>query len=72
MRFLSPEITIKVYENSGHGIEDPHTGLAWFMQAYSLINWEGAIKLGVQNESFSGDAAERALANAGRGIALPI
>jgi len=46
------------------------TFLAWFMQAYSLINWEGAIKLGVQNESFSGDAAERALANVERGIAL--
>ena len=44
--------------------------LAWMMQLYSLINWEGAIELGIQNESFSGDAAERALANVERGIAL--
>ena len=24
--------------------------IAWFMQGYSLINWEGAVKLGFQNE----------------------
>ena len=44
--------------------------LAWLMQGYSLIDWEGAIKLGIQNESFTGDAVERALANVERGIAL--
>jgi len=46
------------------------TFLAWMMQLYSLLNWEGAIALGVQNESFSGDGVERALANVERGIAL--
>ncbi len=46
------------------------TFLAWGMQAYSLIDWEGAIRLGVQNESFSGSEVERALANVERGIAV--
>ena len=46
------------------------TFLAWIMQFYSLINWEGAIKLGLQSESFNGDAAERALANYEKGLAL--
>jgi hypothetical protein len=27
------------------------TFLAWLMQAYSLINWEGAVSLGLQNGS---------------------
>ena len=44
--------------------------LAWIMQSYSLIDWEGAVKLGVQNESFTGDAAERALADVERGVAI--
>lgn len=44
--------------------------LAWIMQAYSLIDWEGAINLGVQSESFTGDAAERAIADVERGIAI--
>ncbi len=44
--------------------------LAWIMQAYSLLDWEGAVRLGVQNESFSGDAAERAIADVERGIAI--
>ncbi|MCD4696789.1 MAG: hypothetical protein K8S16_11175 [Bacteroidales bacterium] len=44
--------------------------LAWVMQAYSLLDWEGAVKLGVQNESFTGDAAERAIADVERGIAI--
>jgi len=44
--------------------------LAWIMQAYSLLDWEGAIRLGIQNESFSGDAAERAIADVERGIAI--
>lgn len=43
--------------------------LAWAMQLYSLIDWEGAIKLGLQNESFNGDAVERALANVEWGVA---
>jgi len=46
------------------------TFLAWMMQLYSLLNWEGAIELGIQNEGFSGDPVERALANVERGIAL--
>jgi len=44
--------------------------LAWIMQAYSLLDWEGAIRLGIQNESFSGEAAERAIADVERGIAI--
>ena len=44
--------------------------LAWIMQAYSLINWEGAVKLGVQNESFTGDMTERAMADVERGVAI--
>ena len=32
------------------------------MQGYSLIDWDGALELGLQNESFQGDAAERAWA----------
>jgi hypothetical protein len=46
------------------------TLLAWGMQIYSLVNWEGAINLGVQNESFSGDKVEQALANVEWGIAM--
>ncbi len=44
--------------------------LAWLMQAYSLLDWEGAVKLGLQNASFTGDDAERALADVERGIAI--
>lgn len=44
--------------------------LAWIMQAYSLINWEGAVNLGIQNESFTGDMAERAMADTERGVAI--
>lgn len=44
--------------------------LAWLMQLYSLIDWEGAVKLGVQNESFTGDLAERAIADVERGVAI--
>ena len=44
--------------------------LAWLMQAYSLYNWESAIKLGLQNGSFSGDAAERVWAEKERGEAI--
>ena len=46
------------------------TLLAWIMQVYSLINWEGAITLGIQNESFNGDQVEQALANVEWGIAM--
>ena len=34
--------------------------LGWGMQAYSLLNWDGAVDLGLQNERFSGGPAERA------------
>lgn len=46
------------------------TLLAWVMQSYSLINWEGALELGLQNESFNGDPVEQALADVERGVAL--
>ena len=44
--------------------------LAWIMQAYSLLNWEGAIKLGIQNESFTGDMTAVAMADVERGVAI--
>ena len=44
--------------------------LAWLMQIYSLIDWEGAVKLGVQNDSFIGDMTERAMADVERGVAI--
>lgn len=44
--------------------------LAWSMQTYSLLDWEGAVKLGVQNESFAGDSVERAIADVERGVAI--
>ena len=44
--------------------------LAWIMQAYSLINWEGAVKLGLQNESFTGDLAECEMAGVERAVAI--
>ncbi len=40
------------------------------MQAYSLFDWEGAVKLGLQDSSFEGDAAERAMAVKERGEAI--
>ena len=46
------------------------TLLAWIMQIYSLVNWEGALSLGIQNESFSGPPIEQALANVEWGIAM--
>jgi len=36
--------------------------LAWAMQAYSLLDWNSAVELGLQNESFDGDPVERAWA----------
>ena len=44
--------------------------LAWVMQAYSLLNWEGAVKLGLQNSSFNGDIDELAWATKERGEAI--
>ena len=44
--------------------------LAWVMQAYSLFDWESAVGLGIQNESFTGDAAERAWALESWGLAI--
>jgi hypothetical protein len=43
--------------------------LGWGMQAYSLLDWDGAIDLGFQNERFTGDAAERAWAQESWGVA---
>jgi hypothetical protein len=44
--------------------------LAWLMQIYSLLDWEGAVKLGLQDQSFTGDAAERAIADVERSVAI--
>ena len=46
------------------------TMLAWIMQAYSLLDWEGALNLGLQNESLNGPPVEQALAKVEKGIAL--
>ncbi len=43
---------------------------AWLMQAYSLYNWDSALKLGLQNGSFSGDAAEKVWAEKEKGEAI--
>jgi hypothetical protein len=44
--------------------------LAWIMQAYSLLNWEKAVELGLQNNGFFGDEIERVKANKERGEAI--
>ena len=44
--------------------------LAWAMQVYSLLDWNSAVELGLQNESFDGDAAERAWAIESWGVAM--
>ena len=44
--------------------------LAWGMQFYSLINWEDAVRLVFQNESFYGNEKEKTLAVIERGIAF--
>ena len=44
--------------------------IAWLMQAFSLINWESAVSLGLQNGSFEGDAAGKVLATKERGEAI--
>jgi uncharacterized membrane protein len=42
--------------------------LAWFMQTYSLLDWEGAVKLGFQNAR--GTELECAIADVERGVAI--
>ena len=44
--------------------------LAWLMQGYSLLNWEKAVELGLQNSSFLGNDLELAWATKERGEAL--
>ncbi len=44
--------------------------LAWGMQAYSLLNWDHAVSLGIQNERFSDDPAETAWALESWGVAM--
>lgn len=44
--------------------------LAWIMQAYSLYDWDAAVDIGLQNERFTGDLAERAIADVERGVAM--
>lgn len=44
--------------------------LAWGMQAFSLMNWEKAVELGLQNERFDGDEAKQAWALESWGVAM--
>lgn len=44
--------------------------LAWIMQVYSLLDWESAVHLGLQNQSFAGDKMEAILAQKDKGIAI--
>ncbi len=44
--------------------------LAWIMQAYSLYNWDSALNLGLQNNSFSGGKAEVLDAQQDKGLAI--
>jgi hypothetical protein len=44
--------------------------LGWGMQAYSLLDWNGAVDLGLQNERFTGDAVERTWAQESWGVAV--
>ena len=44
--------------------------LGWGMQAYSLLNWDHAVELGLQNERFSGGPAESAWAKESWGVAV--
>jgi hypothetical protein len=46
------------------------TFLAWVMQAYSLLDWENAVNLGLQNGSFNGDTLDQALATKEKGEAI--
>lgn len=44
--------------------------VAWAGQAYSLIDWDGAVELGLQNDRFTGDEIERTWAKENWGIAV--
>lgn len=44
--------------------------VAWAMQAFSLIAWDTAVDMGLQNERFDGDAGERAWALESWGVAM--
>jgi len=44
--------------------------VAWGGQLYSLIDWDGAVDAGLQNEHFGGDPAENAWARESRGVAI--
>ena len=43
---------------------------AWIMQAYSLLDWENAVKLGLQNGSFEGDLLDQRHASKEKGEAI--
>ena len=44
--------------------------IAWLMQAYSLLNWESAVNLGLQNGSFEGDEVSQTIAIKEKGEAI--
>ncbi len=44
--------------------------IGWLMQAYSLIDWENAVKFGLQTGSFLGDAVDKVIASKERGEAI--
>jgi len=44
--------------------------MAWAMQTYSLLDWDRAVDLGLQNERFGDDPVESAWAQESRGLAL--
>lgn len=44
--------------------------LGWIMQAYSVLDWENAFALGIQQGTFEGTALERTIAEKERGEAL--
>ena len=44
--------------------------LGMIMQAYSLLNWDHAVDLGLQNERFSEDLVESTRALESRGVAM--
>ena len=44
--------------------------LAWAMQVYSLLDWNSAVELGLQNERFEGDLVERAWALESWGVVM--
>jgi len=46
------------------------TSTAWIMQAVSLLNWDAAVDMGLQMNSFTGDALEQAMARKERGEAI--